>query len=145
MGHDFPWAFDANLLRDSRGADVKLDKDLVREVLLKLEADDSDPRDWKDLDITEWPREQVAYTISVLADGGLIEAEELSSHDSYDWRATRLTFQGHEYLETIRDSEVWRTTKEVANKTGVYSLQVLMEAGKMVVKQKLMEHGIHLP
>lgn len=124
---------------------MKLDKDLVREVLLKLEADDSDPRDWKDLDITQWPREQVAYTISVLANGGLLEAEELSSHDGYDWRATQLTFTGHEYLETVRDPLIWKKTKEVASKTGVYSLQVLMEAGKMVVKQQLMNHGIHLP
>jgi hypothetical protein len=124
---------------------VKLDKDLVREVLLKLEADDSDPMTLKDLDITEWPREQLAYTVCLLAEGGLIDAIDLSSFDGYDWRATRLTFTGHEYLETIRDSEVWRKTKEVANKTGVYSLQVLMEAGKMVVKQKLIEHGIHLP
>ena len=124
---------------------MKLDKDLVREVLLKLEADDSDPMMLKDLDITEWPGEQVAYTVCLLAEGGLIEAINAGNLSTYDWKATRLTFTGHEYLETIRDGEVWRKTKEVANKTGVYSLQVLMEAGKMVVKQKLMEHGIHLP
>ena len=109
---------------------MKLDKDLVREVLLKLDADDSDPMTLKDLDITDWPGEQVAYTVCLLAEGGLIEATNTGDLRTYDWKATRLTFTGHEYLETIRDGEVWKKTKEVANKTGVYSLQVLMEAGR---------------
>jgi hypothetical protein len=124
---------------------VKLEKDLVREILLKLEADEGNPDAWKDIEVSGFTREQIAYHICTLYGGGLIEAIDLTTMDGYDWRATKLTYSGHEFLDTVRDGEVWRKTKEVANKTGVYSLQVLMEAGKMIVKQELMKHGVHLP
>jgi hypothetical protein len=123
---------------------VKLDKELVREILLKIEADTGDPMDWRDLSSLDWDREQVVYTVCLLSEGRLIEAENLGSHDGNDWRATRLTFAGHEYLETVRDAEIWRKTKEVAGKAGVYSLQALMEAGKMIAKLELAKHGVHL-
>nr|WP_240997928.1 DUF2513 domain-containing protein [Pseudomonas viridiflava] len=29
----------------------------------------------------------------------------------FDWRPKRLTIRGHEFLDTIRDREVWRLTK----------------------------------
>jgi hypothetical protein len=40
---------------------------------------------------------------------------------------------------------VWRKTKEIANKAGVFSLQVLIETGKTIVKQELAKYGVHLP
>jgi len=124
---------------------VKLDKDLVREILLALETDDSDPRAPKLLNISGYSYPQIAYTVRILAEGGLIEALNASSFDGFDWKPQRLTYNGHEYLETIRDAEVWRKTKEIANKAGVFSLQVLIEIGKTVVKQELMKYGVHLP
>jgi hypothetical protein len=129
----------------SYGGNVKLQKELVREILLKLEEDDGSPNAWKDIQVSGFTWEQVAYHICILSEGGLVEATDLTTTDGFDWRATRLTYAGHEFVDTVRDGEVWRKTKEVASKTGVYSLQVLMEAGKMVVKQQLMNHGIHLP
>jgi hypothetical protein len=54
----------------------------------------------------------------------------------FDWRASPLTYSRHEFGDTIRDAEDWRKNKEVGTKTGVYSLQVLLEAAKIVVKQK---------
>jgi Hypothetical protein (DUF2513) len=123
---------------------VKLDKELVRDILLKLDADDSDPRLPKEISVPGWTRSLISYHIEQLSEGNLVAAVNFSSGDGHDWQAKRLTYSGHEFLDTVRDGEVWRKTKEVANKTGVYSLQVLMEAGKMVVKQKLMEHGLHL-
>ena len=121
---------------------MKLDKDLVREILLALEADDGDPREFKDIEPPGWTPEQVAYTVCILAEGGLIEATDSGG---MDWRAQRLTYAGHEYVDTIRDGEVWRKTKEIASKAGVFSLQVLIETGKTVVKQELAKYGVHLP
>jgi hypothetical protein len=76
---------------------MKLDKDLVREVLLAVEADEGDPRDWTDMNISGHNQGQVAYHIQILAEGGFLEAEDLGSHDGYDWRAKRLTYEGHEF------------------------------------------------
>ena len=124
---------------------MKLDKDLVRDILLALEADEGDPRELKNIEVPGWTDEQVAYTVCILAEGGLIEATDLSDMCNWDWRAQRLTYAGHEYVDTIRDGEVWRKTKEVAGKAGAFSLQLLLESGKAIVKQELGKYGVHLP
>lgn len=123
---------------------MKLNKDLVREILLALEADDSDPRSAKLLEIRGYENLQIAYTVRILADGGLIEALNVSSHSGFDWRPQCLTYTGHEYVDTIRDGEIWGRIKEIANNVGIFSLQVLIESGKSVVKQELVKHGVRL-
>jgi len=124
---------------------MRFDKELVREVLLWLEADERDPQEYKDIQLLGWSQEQIAYTVMILAEGGLIVAEDLSNHDGWDWKARRLTYDGYEYLGTVRDSEVWKTTKSVAEKAGAYSLKLLKEAGKAVINQKLKAIGLQLP
>ncbi|SMF17406.1 Hypothetical protein SAMN02745962_02029 [Pseudomonas sp. LAIL14HWK12:I11] len=59
--------------------------------------------------------------------------------DDFDWRPQRLTIRGHEYLDTIRDTEVWRLTKAGAEKAGGVSLAVMLEIGKAYGKQVLRE------
>jgi hypothetical protein len=124
---------------------MKLDKDLIRAILLAVEADEGDPREWKTIEIPGYSREQIAYHVCILAEAGFIEAKDLSSNDGYDWRAIRLTYEGHEFLDTIRDGEIWRLTKETAKSAGVTSVKVLFEVGKAYAKQKLIEHGVHIP
>lgn len=62
------------------------------------------------------------------------------------WQVKRLTYSGHEFLEAVRDGEVWRRTKEGAEKAGVAGLGFLLEMGKVyskvIIKEKL---GIELP
>ena len=123
---------------------MKLDKDLVREILLALEKDDGDPFGWKDLTFDDHTQEEVAYHVCILAEGGFLTAMDLSTMDGADWRPQRLTYDGHEFLDTIRDNQVWKLTKETAKKAGVGGLKVLVEVGKSYAKQKLIEHGVHL-
>jgi len=123
---------------------MKLDKDLIREVLLQVEAS-PDPLGWVELVFPGRSYEDVAYHVEKLHEAGFLHADELTSSSGYDWKPRQLTYEGHEFLDTVRDSEVWRTTKETAKKVGSASVEVLFAVGKSVVKQKLMELGIHLP
>ena len=124
---------------------MKLDKDLVRDVLLALETDKGDPRALKDIEIPGFTREQVSYTIQKLTEGGMVQAHNLSDLIEYEWRATSLTYEGHEFLDTIRDGKIWKETKRIANEAGVYTLHALMQTAKAVVKSELLKHGVHLP
>lgn len=78
----------------------------------------------------------------LLHEAGLLAGQDESVlSDLYAvWRLKRLTYQGHEFLEMIRDTEVWRRTKAGAGRTGVGSIGVLMELGKAYGKQTLKEH-----
>ncbi len=122
---------------------MKFDKDAVRDILLAIE-DSSDPMQPLTLTFPSRSDVEVSYHVQILSEAGLVDAINFSSSGDYDWKPTRLTFDGHEYLDTIRDTEVWRLTKEGAKKVGSGSISVLLEIGKGIVKQKLIEHGFHL-
>jgi hypothetical protein len=121
---------------------MKLDKDLVREILLQVEAS-PDPMAMVEITAPDHSQEEIAYHVQILDEGGLLEALDLTTMADYDWRPRRLTYNGHEYLDTIRDPEAWRFTKETAKNAGVAGIKALFDIGKSYARQKLIEHGVH--
>lgn len=125
---------------------MKLDKDLVREILLAIEASDTPPDSWIDLTIESHSEDEVSYHVMLLHDAGFIVGKDLSEDSAFDWRPQRLTYRGHEFLDTVRDREVWRLTKSGAEKAGGVSLALMLEIGKAYGKQVLKDRlGIELP
>lgn len=127
---------------------MKLDKDLVREILLAIEASINDPKQRIELVLANRSAREVSYHVLLLTEAGLIlsqDAAYLASAESI-WQPTRLTYKGHEFLDTVRDGEVWRRTKAGAEQAGVSGLGVLLELGKAYGKEMLKEKlGIGLP
>lgn len=124
---------------------MKLDKDLVRDVLLALEAHDK-PDCWLAIELPGKSDVEVSYHVMLLAEAGMLKAHNVGSDDGFGWAPTRLTYRGHEFLETVRDPEIWRRTKEGAERAGVSGLDMLVELGKAYGKQLLRERlGIELP
>ena len=125
---------------------MKLDKDLVREILLAIEAHDQPPLGWMTLKLDGHTPELVSYHVMQLHEAGFILGEKLGGLNHFKWEPKRLTYQGHEFLDTVRDGEVWRRTKVGAEKAGVAGLGVLLELGKAYGKEVLKEKlGIELP
>ena len=125
---------------------MKLDKDLVREILLAVEASNEDPLGWTVLNLEGRDAKEVSYHVMLLHEAGLIVGQDLSTSDGLEWLPKRLTYKGHEFLDTVRDGEVWRRTKAGAEKAGVAGLGVLLELGKAYGKEVLKEKlGIELP
>ncbi|MDT3749532.1 DUF2513 domain-containing protein [Pseudomonas kurunegalensis] len=124
---------------------MKLDKELVRDILLAVEAHDK-PNRWLSLKMPDRSDAETSYHVMLLAEAGLLKADDVGGLNSFEWQATRLTYKGHEFLETVRDPEVWRRTKEGAEKAGIAGLSMLVELGKAYGKQLLKERlGIELP
>ena len=125
---------------------MKLDKDLLREILLAIEANDQPPLGWMTLKIDGQAPELVSYHVMLLHEAGFILGEKLGGLNHFKWEPKRLTYQGHEFLDTVRDSQVWELTKTGAEKVGSASLGLLLELGKAYGKQVLKERlGIELP
>ena len=99
---------------------------------------------WVEVTVPGHSEEEIAYHVEILDEAGFIEAQDLTTMSGYDWRPQRLTYDGHEFLDTIRDAEAWRFTKEVAKNAGVSGLKALFDIGKSYARQKLIEHGVHL-
>jgi len=127
---------------------MKLDKDLVREILLAVEASTNSPEEGLTLTLEDRTSRDISYHVMLLHEAGLLIGHDASfMEDTFPvWKAKRLTYQGHEFLDTVRDGEVWRRTKAGAEKAGVAGLGVLLDLGKAIGKQVLKERlGIELP
>ena len=76
--------------------------------------------------------EEVAYHCLLGWEAGFIEAIDATTFKNH-FKAMyprRLTYEGHQYLERIRDPVIWAKTKEGAKKIGSFGLDTL---GKLAV------------
>jgi hypothetical protein len=122
------------------------DMELVRALLLQIEAV-HEKASWKDLT----PKDDEAEAGRVLAHLKLIEEAGLTKSIVVNVQGNRLpqaielTWDGHEFLDSVRDTEVWRRTKSGAAKMGTAGLQLMLEMGKAYAKQVAQERlGLQL-
>lgn len=129
---------------------MKLDRDVVRDLLFALEAKtDFKARKYEDL-LPDRDSREVAYALMKMHEAGFITAEVVRSSTTperiIEVIPFELTFKGHEFLDTVRDNEVWRRTKSAAEKAGGASITFVWELAKAYGKQLLNERlGIHIP
>ena len=119
----------------------------MREILLAIEASDHSPEEGITLSLENRTSREISYHVLQLHDGGFLIGQDASFlSDTFPvWQAKRLTYKGHEFLDTVRDGEVWALTKTGAEKVGSASLSLMLELGKAYGKQVLKERlGIEL-
>lgn len=110
---------------------MKRDMELVREILLAIEASPSGfaPRP---LQIRDYSAEQIGYHVLIMDEGGLIEADVTTTKNSASpgALAKRLTWQGHEFLDAARDPGIWKKAmglvKEQAGSVTIHTLKELL-------------------
>ncbi len=124
---------------------MKLEVDLVRQLLLHIEEHATRPiSDLDNIEIGGWTEDQVDYHVVQLADAEFIEAAIDRVPDNEDpsvmhviYSVRRLTYKGHEFLETVRDDSVWRVVKEKAKAVGALTLPVIAQIGGAYVKSQI--------
>jgi len=101
---------------------MKRDMDFIREILLRLEQHNY-------LDGMEGhSASEIAYHVSLLEGAGLVTQEiycNLFLNDSM-LEGIRITWLGHEFLDSSRNASVWEKAKNITiEKTGALSFEVL--------------------
>ena len=118
--------------------------DLCRRILLQLEEQEQ-PAGWVDFGIEGYSSDEVSYHVRLLADAGLIEARDLTTMQSAEWKPKRLTWAGHEFIDAARNERIWCKTKAlVIEKTGALTLD-LLKAGLAEVARGLLSGKFSLP
>lgn len=110
---------------------MKRDMDLARKILLAIEQYKDPWGPQESLKIEGYSDQDVSYHIKLLAQAGLIEAQDVSSMgpDGFCWFPGSLTWEGHEFIEAARDESRWdKTKKVVAEKGGGLVFEILKEA-----------------
>jgi hypothetical protein len=106
---------------------MKRDMDLIRLILLAIEAHPK-PSMWNvPLKIPEHEEPEVCYHVKLLEEAGLVEAHiNMRGGGVLECNVNSLTWAGHEFLEACRDNSRWeKVNRLVKEKTGSLSFEVL--------------------
>ena len=118
---------------------MKRDWELIRKILIKLEDLGSTTSVLNPSDIEGYDQELVSYHIKLLIEAGLIEGKCTKSLSApLHCVAFRLTWDGHELLDQIRNRSVWNRIVEMARERGLdLSFEVVKVAAKTAITQLL--------
>jgi hypothetical protein len=121
---------------------MKRDMDLVRRILLAIEAAPTDrPIRSEDLDLSDVSREVLGEHAVMLDKAGLIEAtfsHDIAKASPRAWVARRITWNGYEYLESVRNEGVWTETKStILAKGGTLTFEIVKAVATGIVKQHM--------
>jgi Hypothetical protein (DUF2513) len=135
------------------GIDMKLEPDLIRELLIYVETHATDPiSELEEIVIAGWTAATIQYHVILASEANFIVADivevpdgenEKITHISYT--VSRLTFQGHEFLGTVRDSKHWKAIKTGAASAGIATISAIaIFAGEYAKNEIARKFGISL-
>lgn len=119
------------------GISMKRDMDLIRKILLAIEADEHGfaPK----IEIDGYTEEEIGYHAILLGEAGLVKVSDVTSMGNKSPEAiiTRLTWAGHEFLDASRNNRIWNQAKDAIAIVGGASIQVWTEVLSSYVKKNL--------
>jgi hypothetical protein len=108
--------------------------ELVREILFAVESQSGSGRFIK-VAIEGHSEEEINYHMVLLKDAGFMEAAVLESQEGPMVQPIRLTWSGHEFIDSARSSKVWDGAKAFALRTtGTLTLEGIKLAIPHVMK-----------
>jgi Hypothetical protein (DUF2513) len=123
---------------------MRLNQDCVRDFLLELEEklefnDTIFLGQFEQLKVVNlYGKENCLYTLGRLIEAQYLNAKiQYASDEVYGVFISSLTWDGHQFLDTIRDNEIWTRTKEATKKLSSTSLPILSALATEFLKQKL--------
>lgn len=127
------------------GRDLKLEMDLLRELLLYVEEKADRPYcDLTDIELKGWTEDQITYHVIMAAEDGLIKAtvdgipdDEDPAIVHMDYSVHRLTMRGHNLLGSIVEPGNWEAIKVGAKKAGAVTVSLLYKVAEAYVMQKV--------
>ncbi len=124
---------------------MKRNMELFRALLLNIEENrkGNKPLIIKYHDFSDFEAEDVYGHLELLTDSGFLKRH----HQSFDRlpMTNGLTVKGHDFLDSVRDPEIWRKTQEAAEKVGVWTASLLADLAKGFVKKQIEKHtGVEL-
>ena len=101
---------------------MKRDWDTIREILIALEEKEG-PSPMTLSDFPDKKSDEISYHLELLIEAGLVDGKvrKYVTGEPNEFIASRLTWKGHEFLDSVRSDTVWQRTKKsfVANGIGM--------------------------
>lgn len=120
---------------------MKLDHECVREILLHLEDNlGLDYMHANEIELKDYPQDVINYSVMRLIEADYLIADIESADDEVDITISTITWKGHEFLDTVRDKEVWKKTKGFLSKFASVSLQFTEKVAADVITNMLTQY-----
>jgi hypothetical protein len=127
---------------------MRRNMDLVRSLMLRLEELPMEIGDaitiqpgCKELAGIEGTDAEVNHHLEMLRDMGLLECPS-GGQPMFGIVYMGLTWTGHDFTDSVRNNNTWKKTKSVAEQAGGWTVGLLLEIAKTVIKA---EAGKYLP
>ncbi|WLH18794.1 DUF2513 domain-containing protein [Pseudomonas simiae] len=122
---------------------MRRDMDLLRLLLLKLEVLHEDAHSicvyqYDELMVEGFTPDQVAYHLDLATEAGLVDQGGNGVMNGFMFR--RLTWEGHDFVDAVRDNDIWKKTRQGASAAGGFSVDLLKDLAKGFIRKKISEH-----
>jgi hypothetical protein len=119
---------------------MKLNKDCIRDILLYVEANGQleGSIGYNQLcnELNEYEQDDIGYTLLRLKEAGYIDGKQ-DTYMPFTFSVSAITWNGHKFLDTVRDPKVWSTTKKIAKKFESVSITLLSNIGAKVIEDTI--------
>lgn len=120
---------------------MKFEPELVRDILLDIEKLHHYPEPFifstnsKFDKASKYEINAIVYHCKLLFQAGFIDWSPTfnGSGSLYIAFVNGLTYDGHQFLDSIRSPKVWRETKNTAEKVGIFSLNFLSQTASQII------------
>jgi len=126
---------------------MKRNMDLIRSLMLRLEELPMDMGDavtiqpgCKALDGIEGSDAEINHHLELLRSVGFLDCP--SGQPMFGIIYMGLTWEGHDFTDAVRNADTWAKTKSVAERAGGWTVGMLLEIAKGVIKAEV---GKYLP
>lgn len=115
---------------------MKLNQDCIRDLLLYLEENLTlnDHLSVENISLKNYSRDELLYTADKLYEAGYINCMR-KIYDTTDLiiLISSITYEGHQFLDNIRDDKVFAKTKAILSKFKSVSIEVISETASKVI------------
>lgn len=123
---------------------MKRNWDTIREILIKVE-ECTLPTEM--VRLSNFPPEraaEISYHAAILIEAGLVNGQMVQTLGPTvkDFFAHRLTWEGHEFLDSIRSNTVWEKTKKTFVDKGIEMTFDLVKAGASQIAGAIMKGAL---
>ncbi|KRB82851.1 hypothetical protein ASE00_12600 [Sphingomonas sp. Root710] len=120
---------------------MRRDSDLIRAILLAIEKDDR-CEVLRLPDIDGYSDEAVHFHARLLVEKGFLKTFFPDRTGRQPWCCIRLTWEGYDFLDAIRDPVLWRSVKRAAAKVGSWSIETLAAIAKSMILARVEAIGL---
>lgn len=121
---------------------MKFEPEIVRNIMLDIEELHLPPKPFVFSDSEKFNRAKkydlnvIAYHCDKLQEAGYLNWKpQYADNRLYMGFITGLTYDGHQFLDSVRSPKIWRETKTRAEKVGIFTLDFISKTASNIITE----------